>query len=311
MSPIQSADGASVRPGRLPNQGSPTWAGLARLGFQDDETTHHQNEAAVIRNLAARALAGETLVSMATWLQDNDVQTVGGKEWGTNTFRTLLTNPRNWGMRVHQGNVVEPVAWKPIISADQGELLVCGKCGTKLNSAPRGEIRRYGCRQGPDSRGCGGIYIYAEMVEKFIAQAVLYRLDSSLTHEALAGGGGDDQDEARSVADAIQADISKLDELAATWADNDLSRAEWLKARKRVEERLEANRKRFARLTRRDAVADHIGHGDELRAQCDGLNLSRQVAIVKAVLNHVTVLPAERVGRHGLDPNRVIPGWRQ
>jgi site-specific DNA recombinase len=65
------------------------------------------------------------------------------------------------------------------------------------------------------------------------------------------------------------------------------------------------------RLTHRDAVADYIGHGEELRQQWDGLNLSRQVAIVKAVLNHATILPATKVGRHGLDPDRVVPDWRQ
>lgn len=318
----------------IAQSGKPHMGGPRPFGFQDDKMTHDAAEANVIRDLAARALAGETLISMATWLQDNDVQTVGGKEWRTSTVRALLTNGRNWGMRVHQGHILGPAVWDPIITPDQGErlrrllldparrtnrsarrylltgLLVCGKCGTKLNSAPRGEIRRYGCRTGPDTRGCGGVYIYAEMLERFIAEAVLYRLDSPSMSEVLTDG-GQDQDEARSLADAIQADTNRLDELAGLWADGEISRAEWLKARKRIEDRLEGNRRTFARLTRRDAVADYIGHGDELRAQWGGLNLSRQVAIVKAVLNHATIMPATKVGRHGLDPDRVVPDWRQ
>ena len=95
-----------------------------------------------------------------------------------------------------------------------------------------------------------------------------------------------------------------------TWADGEISKAEWLKARGRIEPRLEANRRAFARLTHRDAVADYIGRGDELRTQWDGLNLSRQVAIVKAVLDHATILPAAHPGRRGLDPDRVEPTWR-
>ena len=318
----------------IAQSGQPHMGGPRAFGFQDDKVTHHPGEVTVIRDLAARALAGETLISMATWLQDNDVQTVGGKEWRTNTVRALLTNPRNWGMRVHQGQIIGAATWDPIITPDQGErlqrllldparrtnrsarrylltgLLLCGKCGTRLNSAPRGDIRRYGCRTGPDSRGCGGVYIYAEMLEEFIAEAVLYRLDSPAMHETLTDT-GTDQDEARTVADAIQADTNKMDELAAMWADGEISRTEWSKARKRIQDRLEANRRTFARLTHRDAVADYIGHGEELRQQWNSLNLSRQVAIVKAVLDHATILPATKVGRHGLDPERVVPDWRQ
>ncbi|MHA7274987.1 recombinase family protein [Arthrobacter sp. Hz1] len=318
----------------IAESGKPHMGGPRAFGFQADKTTQEPGEAVVIRDLTARALAGETLVSMATWLQDNEVRTVGGKAWRTNTVRALLTNPRYWGMRVHQGQVIGRADWEPIITPDQGDrlqrllldparrtnrsarrylltgLLVCGKCGSRLNSAPRGEIRRYGCRTGPDTRGCGGVYIYAEMLEKFIAEAVLYRLDSPLMHETL-NDGGTDQDEARTVADAIQTDTNRLDDLTSMWADGEISRTEWSTARKRIQDRLETNRRTFARLTRRDAVADYIGHGNELRAQWEGLNLSRQVAIVKAVLNQATILPATKVGRHGLDPDRVVPDWRQ
>lgn len=76
----------------------------------------------------------------------------------------------------------------------------------------------------------------------------------------------------------------------------EITQAEWLTARKRVEARLNANRAAFARLTQRDAVADYIGRGDELRAQWEGLNLSRLVAIVKAVLNEAAILPAQIPG---------------
>jgi site-specific DNA recombinase len=81
-------------------------------------------------------------------------------------------------------------------------------------------------------------------LEKFIAQAVLYRLDSPAMHETLTDGGAD-QDEARRVADAIQADTNRMDDLAAMWADGEISRAEWSKARKRIQDRLEGNRRTF------------------------------------------------------------------
>jgi site-specific DNA recombinase len=302
------------------------------FGFLDDRVTHHPDEAPVIRDLAARALAGESLTSLARWLQASGVQTVGGKEWRTSTVRQLLINPREWGMRVHRGQVIGRATWDPIITADQGErlrrllldparrtnrsarrylltgMLRCGKCGNRLYSTPKDGKRRYGCSMGPDQRGCGGVFIYAEMLERFIADAVLYRLDSADMHQVIAGA--PDEAQTRELADAIQADVGRLNDLAETWAGGEITKDEWLAARKAIDARLNANRAAFARLARRDAVADYIGQGDALRAQWDGLNLSRQVAIVKAVLNDATILPARVPGRRGLDVDRVLADWR-
>ncbi len=76
------------------------------FGFQKYRVAHHPVEAPVVQQLARRALAGETLTSLANWLQDEGITTTQGKEWWTSTVRTLLTNPRMWGMRVHQGQVI-------------------------------------------------------------------------------------------------------------------------------------------------------------------------------------------------------------
>jgi len=317
----------------IAQSGRPMMGGPRPFGFEVDRVTHNPAEAVVIRDLAARLLAGETLASLATTLQRDGVATVGGKEWRTNTVRAMLTNPRLWGMRVHQGQVIGAGTWAPVITPEQGErlrrllldparrtnrsarryllsgMLRCGKCGRPMHSKPKNGVRRYGCVTGPDSRGCGGVFISAEGLEAFIAQAVLYRLDSPDMHQALTGD-GPDEEATRVLADAIQADTDRLDDLAVMFADGEISRAEWLTARYRIQQHLEASRREFAKVTHRDAVADYIGRGDELRQQWDGLNLSRQVAIVKAVLDHATILPAAVPGRHGLDPDRVVPDWR-
>ncbi|MBO1752762.1 recombinase family protein [Actinotalea sp. BY-33] len=317
----------------IAESGRPMMGGPRPFGFLDDRVTHHPAEAPVVRELAARALAGETLISLSTWLQASGVRTVGGKEWRTNTVRQLLTNPRSWGMRVHRGQVIGPGLWEPIISPEDGErlrrllldparrtnrsarrylltgMLECGKCGGRLYSTPKDGKRRYGCAMGPDHRGCGGVFIYAEMLEQFITTAVLYRLDSPVMDEVLTGGGQDDE-RVRDLGEAIKGDTDRLDDLAATWADGEISKAEWLKARSRIQARLEANRAEFYRVTHRDAVAAYVGRGDELRGQWDGLAFSRQVAIVKAVLAKATILPAAVPGRRGLDPDRVQPEWR-
>ncbi|MCC5781627.1 resolvase [Kocuria sp. CCUG 69068] len=314
--------------------GRPVMGGPRPFGFQDDRVSHHPTEAPIIAELAARALAGETLTSLASWLQETGVKTVTGREWRTNTLRTQLTSPRMWGMRVHQGQVIGPAQWEPIITPEQGErlrrllldpsrrtnrsarryllsgLLVCGKCGNRMHSAPRYDTRRYGCRTSPDFGGCGGVYIYAEMLEQFITEAVLLRLDSPAMDQALTED-GIDHDQLRTLADTIDTQKRRLDDLATMWADGEISKEEWRTARNRIEAKLKDARSRFDRLNRRDAVTEYIGQGQQLQEVWKSLNLSRQVAIVKAVLNSVTILPAIHLGRHGLDHDRVVPDWRQ
>ncbi|GAB2604356.1 recombinase family protein [Kocuria himachalensis] len=313
--------------------GRPMMGGPRPFGFLDDRVTHHPAEAPVIRQLARRALAGETLTSLASWLQNEGITTTQGKEWRTNTLRTVLTNPRMWGMRVHQGQVIGKAVWEPIITEDEGErlrrklldparrtnrsarryplsgMLECGKCGNRMHSHPRGQYRRYGCLKGPDSRGCGSVFIYAERLEEWVAAAVLVRLDSSEMHQKLAMD-TTNPDEARALEEAIEADAAKLVELAEMWADGEITRAQMKTMQSRVEARLEDNRRAFSRLTHPADAAEYIGHGQELEAKWHTLNLSQQVAIIKAVLHKLTILPATKPGRHGIDKDRVLPDWR-
>lgn len=317
----------------IAESGRPLMGGPRPFGFLDDRVSHDPAEAAAIREVAGRVLAGETLYSVTTWLDESGIRTVGGFAWRTRTVRNFLLSPRYRGMRVHNGQVIGKGTWEPIITPEQGErltrllteparrtnrsarryllsgLLRCGKCGATLHSAPTNGRRRYGCTMDAAGRGCGGIFIYAEMLEAFITEAILMRLDTpqmlAALNQAPAGN-----DEATAVAGQIQTDTSRMDGLATMWADGEMSRAEWITARNRIEPRLVANRAALTRLTQRDAVAAYAGRGTELRDRWDSLTLSRQVAVVKAVLDHAIILPATTPGRRGLDPARIEPVWR-
>ncbi|MDO8121192.1 recombinase family protein [Isoptericola sp. b490] len=317
----------------IAESGRPMMGGPRPFGFTEDRVTHHPGEAPVIRETAARVLAGESLTSVTRWLDEAGVRTVGGNPWRTQTVRAFLTNPRMWGMRVHRGQVIGPAVWEPILTPEQGErlrrvlldparrtnrtarryllsgMLRCGGCGSTLHSTPQNGRRRYGCTQAPGARTCGGVFIYADLLEEFIVEAVLFRLDSPEAHRAMLEAPGDDA-RAADLAEAISADTDRMEDLATMFADGDISAQEWKKARDRIQAHLAANRREFARLTQRDAVADYLGKGDELRGAWDSLNLSRQVAVVKAVLESATILKAATPGRRGLDPARIVPTWR-
>jgi site-specific DNA recombinase len=302
------------------------------FGYADDKITIVPAEAEVIRTLAERLVAGESLRSLASWLDEQGITSVGGGSWRTPTLRALLSSARIAGLREHQGQVVGTAVWEPIISeqlrakvlARLGEqartgrrsprryllsgMLRCGKCGGVLFSAARQTTRRYVCSAGPDHGGCGRLTVVAAPVEDLITRAVLLRLDSPELADALSGRAAAAEHTA-ALALALAEDRQQQEELGALWAAKKIDTAGWLRARADLEARIREAETRLARLTRSDALSGLVGNGEQLRASWDELNLTRQAAIVRAVLDHAVIGPGV-LGARTLDPERVQPVWR-
>ena len=302
------------------------------FGFADDKITVREDEAAVIRTLVAWFLAGESLRSLAKWLDAEGIRTVNGKEWRTPTLKAMLASGRVAGLREHRGVIVGRAVWEPIITEDEHRrvkarieerkvsgrrapqrylltgLLRCGRCGGSLFSQPRQTTRRYVCLSGPDHGGCGRLTVVADPLERLIADAVIYRLDTAELADALAGRAARDEQTA-AVAERLAEDRAQLDELAAAYAAKQFSMREWMSARKPIEARISDAERRLSRATHADALRGLVGNGDALRAQWAGLNLDRQHAIVTALLDHA-VISHGTPGVRSLDPDRVRPVWR-
>lgn len=302
------------------------------FGYDTDKITVRQDEAQVIRALAERFLAGESLRSLATWLDEQGVATVSGKPWRTTTLRAMLASGRIAGLRDHQGQVISQASWEPIITeqvrarilsrmAEQktsgrrsprryllSGLLRCHKCDHTLYSAAREQVRRYVCSSGPDHGGCGGTFVVAGPVEDLLAQAVLFRLDTPELADALAGRAAVDERTA-ALSQALTEDQEQLAELTALYAAKSITAREWMEARNPIQARIERTEQTIARATRSDALTGLVGNGEQLRASWADLNLTRQAAIVRAVLDHAVIGAGTR-GAQSFDPARVRPLWR-
>jgi hypothetical protein len=265
-------------------------------------------------------------------MDDEGITTVFGKPWRTTTIRDMIANPRMAGLRAHNGTVVGPAVWEPLITeADHAKVLAmieqkrtsgrrvprsylltgmlrCGKCGHTLFSSRRENSRRYVCMSGPDHRGCGRLTIVAAPVEKLVADAMLYRLDTPEMADVIAGRAAQDEHTA-ALAETVARDQAQLDELAELYAAKQINAREWMTARNPIESRVHDGQRRLARVTRNDAVAGFVGNGDALRAQWVDLNLTRQHAIVKAVLDHAVIAGTDKRSPI-FDPNRVDLVWR-
>lgn len=301
------------------------------FGYEADKITVNHAEAEIIRQMAARMLAGESARSIASWAEAQGVQTTSGGQWRSPTIRAVLLSPRIAGLRSHNGEVVGPAVWDPIISPETRQqllnhfaamkrsgrraprryllsgLLRCGKCGNRLFSSARGTERRYVCMSGPDHRGCGGITVTAPPVERWIAEAVLYRLDTPQMQDALTGKRAADQRQGELLTQ-LDRDQAKMKELAGMWADGELSRIEWKAARDPIEQRLTATDRQLSQITGSTALEGIVGQGTQLRQLWPSMNLERQAAIIAAVMDYATTNAAIKKGGP-FDPNRIAPVW--
>ncbi len=306
------------------------------FGYDQDKVTVLPAEAQIIRDLADRYLAGESLRSLAGWLEGQGVKTARGGVWRSPTIRQMLRSARIAGLREHDGQVLGPAVWEAIITERTRDrllarmqeqkvsgrrsprryllsgLLRCHQCSSTMYSAARVDgpapIRRYVCASGPDHGGCGGTMVNAAPVEDLIMEAVLYRLDSRDLADALAGRAALDERTAE-IAAALQADQDQLAELTGMYSAKQITAREWIDARNPIQARITRAEQALARSTRSDALVGLIGNSAQLRASWADLNLTRQAAIVRAVLDHAVIGPGTP-GARVFRPERVTPVWR-
>jgi DNA invertase Pin-like site-specific DNA recombinase len=306
--------------------------GFRPFGYKPDRVTVDAVEAQTLLAIAERVLAGESLPSVCRWLEETGSRTSGGKLWRPQVLRSVLLNPRYQGLRTYNGEVLGAAQWPAIFPPGMGDRLQalltdpkrrtnraarryllsgmcrCCKCGGTMYSMMRYETRRYLCRSGPGFNGCGGITITAEPIEEIIAEAVLYRLDTQELEDAM-NGRALAAPHTTALQAAVDADVGQLEELAQLYADRTITATEWVQARKTIEDRLGHTRKRLVSALGVQDAFHYVGQGTALRSQWPSLNLDRQRAIVKAVLDHVIIHPG-RPGVRWVDPQRAQPIWR-
>jgi DNA invertase Pin-like site-specific DNA recombinase len=318
----------------LAQAGKAVGGGDRPFGWRDDRRTIEPTEAAHLREAAARVRAGDSLRSVAADWNARGIKPVRGGQWTGTVLRRMLVSARLSGQRSYKGEVVATGEWDAILTPEDtahlqailldpsrlkrrtvrsyllsGGLLRCGLCGAVMVARPTGKgVRRYVCAKGPGLAGCGRMAVMSEPVEELITEAVLYRLDTPELAAALAGAASEDA-EAEAAHASVAADRAQLEELATAYGNRQVTFPEYLAARKPIEARLEAGQRKVSRLTQTTAIADHVGDGAVLREAWRDLPLTRQRAIVSAVLDRAVVRPAVR-GRTRFDPDRIEAVWR-
>jgi DNA invertase Pin-like site-specific DNA recombinase len=324
--------------------GVPKITSVRPYGFTADWSAIVPEEAEIIREAADRILAGESLKSVCVDLNERHVPTSNnGDGWRPFTLRYLLTSPRLWGQRIYKGEIVGPGSWPAILDADTGEKLValfssrstgkggpprrallsgilhCGNCGQVMKAGRNGRQpgttgpetedeaearRRYVCPSKPE--GCGTISIKAVPVEQYLTEAVLTALAGPMLQQHLRQG---DDEAVNATAAELEALRNRLTELAEMWSVGEITRAEWLAARRPMQARVEAIEQQLAQQVHGNPLAALIGVNDIRQTWDDELDDEQRRAIMLAVLERVDVQKASYRGEP-FSPDRVSsPIW--
>jgi DNA invertase Pin-like site-specific DNA recombinase len=311
--------------------------GKLGYGYRSDGTID-EAQALIVREVADRLLAGETLHSVATDLNSRAVPSPGGAAWRTGNMRVMvmrgaLCGWREWrvgGRGRGSGELVAEGDWPPILERVTTEqlralledpsrrrgrvakfllsnILVCGRCGGRMNGSIDGQSARYSCTAQPGLDRCGRCTVVAEPVERLVVEALLAVLAE--TRLARVGSAATQKAQARAVTEMDGA-RRRLEELAEDYASDRISRSEWLAARRVAMERVEAAQGSFA-LPRHEAVlAEAPANRQELGRWWDEATLEKQRSIAKALIERVVVRPAGKQ-RNRFDPSRIEPPiWR-
>ena len=242
-------------------------------------------EAEVVREAAARGLAGESVRSVAGDLNDRGFTTSAGGLWTAGTVSRMLRSARISGRREHHGEIVADAVWPPIITPAESDRL----------------RRMLGGRARPRARTARSYLLTGGLLH-------CGRCDTPQLRAALTDARRHDSEQAHLV-DRITADQDMLTLIADDYAQKTITHAEWLAARTPITARIDAAKRRLSRLSGTAVIDDYAGNATALRDAWADLAFTRQQAIIRAVIDHIVVNPATP-GRNSFDPDRLSPTWR-
>lgn len=320
----------------IARNGKVSGGGRRPFGFEKDRVTVREDEAELIRSAAHQVLSGRSLGSICSEWNSQGIPTTGGGAWQTSVLRRMLLSKRLGGKRSLR-DIEADAEWPAILAPEEvtslerllndpsrrknrqgspylltGGIAVCGLCGTKLIARPKANRKRnYVCPSSAPLFGCGKISCAADPLEDAVAEMVFVALDSERLDQVLEAGDGR-SGEASELGSLQSNKIAKLKELGDMFREDEISRAEYVRLSRPLEEEIASLEQRIAAASSYGPLqAIHRRGAKALRESWGGLEMERRKAIVSAVLVSVPVMPVAIRGSNRFDAKRIgAPIWR-
>lgn len=287
-------------------EGKPRRNARRRFGY-DDEVRVIESEAAVVREVFQRAIAGDGHQAIASDLNRRGIRSSTGRPWQPSSIRSILLNPHHAGLSAVKGEIVGRGQWEAIVTeetfhAAQDALsgrrkgpghnarrhlltgfVVCGRCGAKL--VPNHDA--YVCRSA--TGGCGRISRKRETVDTAVTEAVLRYFESMTLVE--------DAQEDDLLPEIAKAQ-AKVAEIQSAYDQDLIDLASYAASMKSARSALEALTSEQASLARASARKAALV---DPRASWDVADLARRRLLIDQVVEAVVIGPAGRGKRNGVD----------
>jgi site-specific DNA recombinase len=281
-----------------------------------------RSEAAVVRTIAKRIIAGDSLRAITADLNIRGIPSPTDKPWEKGMVRAVILRERNAGIRVHQGQEVADGTWKPILDRGTYEqvrgiladpvrrtstssaaahllsgIATCGVCGKPIRANMNRSVPSYRCVDGCVSRS-------RREVDELVTAVVLARLARPDAADILAPDRSEERRQAVREADALRA---RLDRAADDYADGKIDARQLERITARLRPQLEAAEAR-ARIVDDSPLLDGLAGNRRAADVWEALSLTRRRAVIDLLVS-VRILRG-RNGARVFDPQSVAISWR-
>jgi DNA invertase Pin-like site-specific DNA recombinase len=302
--------------------------------------TEHPHEAAVVREIVDRLLAGGTLCGITEDLNRRGEPAPKSARWGKTSVKKLAMRESNIARRVHRRGRADEErfdgCWPPIVDRAKHEKVVallseatrrtngiarpgarrhllswgigeCGVCGAKLRA-----ITRRGKRGTPldlyvcdSNKGCVGRS--EPSVDNLVAEVVIGRLSQPDALDWLLG----DDAEARRWSERSEELNRRLAEAADAFAEGAINAEQLRRITAKLQPDLdEAQRRRSESVVSLDLDSLRPLAGPAARQRWHEMSVSQRRAVLQAIgVEAVVLLPREKHGP-GFEPETVRIDWK-
>ncbi|MDP9692713.1 UNVERIFIED_ORG: DNA invertase Pin-like site-specific DNA recombinase [Arthrobacter globiformis] len=261
-------------------------------------------QAEAIRELYRMVIAGESLRSMAAYLNASGFKTGRGNGFQGNVVGNMLRKPRYAGHRTHDKQIIGKGDWEPIVSQEIYDqalavlstpgrrhsrglepkyllsgIVLCGRCGTAMR--PNVSTRRPPCYICPD---CMKLTRQMEPVHEVVNAVMVARLSSPALIAAMAAK-PDELEAATAARDAL---LARMDTTADMYAAGEMADRQFARINAQLQEQLTVA-ERLVRSLQPKGVMDGMT-GPNAATGWAAASIERRREIIRT-LARITILP--------------------
>jgi DNA invertase Pin-like site-specific DNA recombinase len=286
-------------------------------------------EAAVVREIVDRLLAGDSQKTIVTDLNARGLPSPLGKAWRTSSVRKIALRESNVARRVHQGKVIGDAAWPAIVDLDKHAQVVAlltdpsrrtsrdgqrrhlltygiGSCGRQVGKDRCGSPLRVATKAGHELYICDSsahVGRRQARVDELVEAVIVARLQQPDAIDLVSG----DDTAAKAARERAAGLRARLESVADEYADGAITTEQLRRITARLRPQIdEADAEaRRASGPRRGLLEELLG--PEVEQRWAALSVTRKRAVMEALGVTVHILPTRQGA--GFDPESVVIAW--